>query len=398
MKKIIYLLFLSVSMLLISSCQKSNQRNFDIPVMDVRNAIQQNASSISLDDDIKSIEYIPLETTDSCLISNILDMRISKDFIFIYNGKTSEILQFNRKGKFIRKMGREGNGPGEYNMITELSVDETEKKLFIFQYGGPVLTYSFDGNYLYSDTTIVNAGGMHILSNGMRVLKGLTMNPVQNAPWAGALASSKGELLTNKSLYSPSSNKDVLYMKEICFSPFKDEVLLFTSCNDTIFRINSLNIQPRFVLNRSNETSYYNAVADITKRNDPILDNSNTIEVYDMFETYHSLYIRIYKGENTYIQRYNKDNARLESYCVPETFMECSEAIPGNNVMGIESNIACGIPFWPEFSAPNGTRAQIVSSFAISELKRKGYLHNLPMETNIQENDNPLIIIYTFEE
>jgi len=397
MKKIFYFFFLSLTLLFTNSCQKRSQVDSGIITLDIRNALQHSEKVISLQEDIKNVEYIPLETNDSCLISNILDMQISKDYIFIYNGKTSDILQFNKKGKFIRKIGHEGNGPEEYNMITELSIDDIQKKLFIFQYSGPILAYSFNGNFLYSDTT-KNAGGMYIFADGEKALKGLTMNPVQKAPWAGALTNSRGKLIMNKSLYPISGNKNVLYMKEICFSPFKNEVLLFTSCNDTIFRINPSKIQPAFILKRSNDTNYYNAVADITKMNDPILNNSNTIEIYDMFETYRYLYIRLYKGDKNYIQRYNKEKCNLESYCIPNVFMECSEAVPGNNVLGIENKIANGIPFWPEFYACNGSRAQIISSYAISALQEKGYLHDIPSRLNLRENENPIIIIYTFKK
>ena len=84
-------------------------------------------------------QYIPLETTDSCLISNLLNLQVTTDYMFMYNGKTEEVLQFDRKGKFIRRVGRQGNGPGEYSMISELAVDDSNKELSIFQYGGDAL-------------------------------------------------------------------------------------------------------------------------------------------------------------------------------------------------------------------------------------------------------------------
>lgn len=398
MKTIFVYLLLFTSLLLINSCQSKKQMNPDILTIDVRYGIKHNKPTISLDDDIKSIEYIPLETNDSCLIGNILDLRISEDYIFIYNGKASEVLQFDKKGHFVRQIGREGNGPGEYSMITELAIDDAHKKVFIFQYSGAVLTYSFEGEFLCADTVIGNAGGMYVFSDGMRALKGLTMNPIKNAPWAGALIDDKGKIIISKSLYPTMGDVNLFYMKEICFSPFKDEVLLFTSCNDTVFCINSSSIQPRFLLNRSNEAYYYNAVSDITKMDDLILNDLNTIGIYDLFETYRYLYIRIYKGNDIYIQRYNKENAHLESYCVPNIFVECSSSIPGNNVVGIETKITKGIPFWPEFYISNGTRAQIVSSYSISMLKDKKYIYRIPSQLNIKENDNPLIVIYTFKE
>lgn len=53
----------------------------------------------------------------------------------MYNGKTGQILQFDRKGKFVRQVSRRGNGPGEYGIISDLVVDDQRKELSIFQYG-----------------------------------------------------------------------------------------------------------------------------------------------------------------------------------------------------------------------------------------------------------------------
>lgn len=107
----------------------------ECPVVNIRSALQEEAP-ISMKEDVESIEYVPLETTDSCLISNLMNLQVTADYMFMYNGKTEEVLQFNREGKFIRKIGCQGNGPGEYGMISDLAVDDRNKELSLFQYGG----------------------------------------------------------------------------------------------------------------------------------------------------------------------------------------------------------------------------------------------------------------------
>ena len=82
----------------------------ECPVVNIRSALQEEAP-ISMKEDVESIEYVPLETTDSCLISNLMNLQVTADYMFMYNGKTEEVLQFNREGKFIRKIGCQGNGP-----------------------------------------------------------------------------------------------------------------------------------------------------------------------------------------------------------------------------------------------------------------------------------------------
>ena len=43
-------------------------------------------------------------------------------------------------------------------------------------------------------------------------------------------------------------------------------------------------------------------------------------------------------------------------------------------------------------------RAQVVSSYGIGGLKEKGYLQSLPSKIDINEDDNPVIIIYKFKQ
>ena len=113
------------------ACQPKSSSLSECPIVNVRSALQEE-TPISMKEDVVSIQYIPLETTDSCLISNLLNLQVTTDYMFMYNGKTEEVLQFDRKGKFIRRVGRQGNGPGEYSMISELAVDDSNKELFVF--------------------------------------------------------------------------------------------------------------------------------------------------------------------------------------------------------------------------------------------------------------------------
>lgn len=394
MKKTISLFLLALGVV---GCQPKHDVLSGILEVNMRESIQKS-EKISMKDDVESIEYIPLETNDSCLISNLLNLQISNKFMFMYNGKTGQIFQFDRKGKFIRHIGNEGNGPGEYGMVTELSVNDEKQELTVFQYGALPLVYSFDGTYLRCDSTLHQAGGMYVFPTGEMALKGLNMNPIQNAPWAGALIDKTGEQKSVKALFPSSVNKDFLYMKEICFSPSGSGVLLFTLCNDTVFRMTSSDIRPAFFLNRGNASNYYDDIANITKLSDPTVENDATIGIYDMFETPNYFYVRFYKGEQIYIQRLDKQTRELVSYLVPEEYMQSSEAVPGNNVLGLDNDMDGGVPFWPEYAATNGNRAQVVSAYAIATLKEKGYLKEMPSALNISEDDNPVVVIYTFKK
>jgi hypothetical protein len=96
--------------------------------------IEKNLSetkSIPLSSIGKQLEYIPLETNPNCMIERIEHINFSEDFMFIadYN----KVLQFDRKGKFLRQIGANGRGPGEYSGVLGFCIDEKNRKVFINQ-------------------------------------------------------------------------------------------------------------------------------------------------------------------------------------------------------------------------------------------------------------------------
>lgn len=68
-----------------------------------------------------SIDIIPLEVTEDCLISEIVKLEFYKNKIFISDRANAKIFIFDAEGKFLRFLGRQGGGPGEYSYIGDFS-------------------------------------------------------------------------------------------------------------------------------------------------------------------------------------------------------------------------------------------------------------------------------------
>ena len=106
--------------------------------------------SIPLSSIGKQLEYIPLETNPNCMIQSIQHITFSEDFMFIAD--YTKILQFDRKGKFLRQIGANGRGPGEYLGITGFCIDPKNKKVFVNACGDgcEILEYDFNGSFIKS--------------------------------------------------------------------------------------------------------------------------------------------------------------------------------------------------------------------------------------------------------
>ncbi|MDR1593922.1 MAG: 6-bladed beta-propeller [Prevotellaceae bacterium] len=107
----------------------------------VENNRQMNISEIS-----SHIDYIQLETSEESLIGQIRQVKIKNGNIFILD-KTQAILMFDISGKFIRKIGSIGQGPGEYITIFDFLVsdssiytmDRIQLKIIKYDLNGKVL-------------------------------------------------------------------------------------------------------------------------------------------------------------------------------------------------------------------------------------------------------------------
>ena len=111
--------------------------------IDVENNIN-NVKIINLSSIGKELTFIPLETTPNCLIKKIKKVLFSNSYIFI--SEFTNLLQFDRNGKFIRRIGSSGTGPGEYPSIGDFCINEKQQEIYvIFSSASKLLTFGFDG-------------------------------------------------------------------------------------------------------------------------------------------------------------------------------------------------------------------------------------------------------------
>jgi len=154
MKKIIPLIFLCW----LSGCTWSSKKeNKEIQAepykitFDLENLSEKGAPMMS--DVIDSLEYIKLEYNPDFPIGSILDdirPYITNDYIFIYCSHGAGLLQYKRNGKFVRKIGSYGRGPGEYLQLRSFVIDEKQGIIYTIPNWKAVIDkYDFlSGKYL----------------------------------------------------------------------------------------------------------------------------------------------------------------------------------------------------------------------------------------------------------
>ena len=92
-----------------------------------------------------SIEIVPLETTEKCLISEITQIELYKDKIYMSDNGNAKVFVYTTTGHFLYSIGRQGTGPGEYSYLGNFTFKE-DSILIQDLYRNKYIVYDLYGN------------------------------------------------------------------------------------------------------------------------------------------------------------------------------------------------------------------------------------------------------------
>ncbi len=127
-------IFLIIFIIVLASCKTTT-------TMYEYNDIQK--SPLLVMDGVKGeFEFIALDdTTNESVLQDVWNVKISENYIFVLSA-IDGVFQFDRKGHFVKKISSKGNGPGEWNVVIDIAVDESNDKIYIYDYTGKLMCFS----------------------------------------------------------------------------------------------------------------------------------------------------------------------------------------------------------------------------------------------------------------
>jgi hypothetical protein len=145
-------------------CRSANSRKDKIssPVytVDIDGAIQWDHS---LSDIVDSVEYIYLQKPMGV---PVMEYDISDNFAIFYDGM-NRILLFNRDGSFVNQIGKQGKGPGEYNRIEALALDEPGNAIYALCSTSQIYIYDLQGHFLSKIPVEKDTDFLSLISSGI---------------------------------------------------------------------------------------------------------------------------------------------------------------------------------------------------------------------------------------
>lgn len=76
-----------------------------------------------------NIEYVPMETSEQCMIPMINDIRLGDNYFLIHF--FTNVYMFKYDGKFVTKIGNEGRGPNEFTVVHDLDINENNQDIYM---------------------------------------------------------------------------------------------------------------------------------------------------------------------------------------------------------------------------------------------------------------------------
>lgn len=137
---------LGLGTLLFFACN-SPKKQSEIPVFDVSKNYPKKEIILQ---DIADVEYIPLETSDSVLLSQYSTaVPISKDKFLTFDLRKGDVFLFGTDGKLITQFNHKGQSGKEYKYIMQIIPDKEKQELYLFDGSShhQIQVYDMSGEY-----------------------------------------------------------------------------------------------------------------------------------------------------------------------------------------------------------------------------------------------------------
>ena len=408
---------------LLISCQNSNTRGknelltFDsitpdsqIPVIIDIEQDFNNEKKFTLSEIAYDIEYVKLEKTQESLVGGgNPSWYITKEYIFVKS--MGQLLQFNRNGKFIQEISKEGRGPGEIPPgLNGIEFDETNNTIYIMgNYISKVLKFNAVTGAFLGDFPISNyLGAAGMGTKGFQMINKDTFIALSNFSLQFTsdyilyeIFNDQGKILTNKKSPIHSMQKNIEDVKggRSGFTQiwsFGGELKLFEDLNDTIYNIKDNQLAPAYIINLGK----YKGPLDLMITTYIQDQSNNFVRLFGFWETQKYLLFNFYYKGVVYRGLYDKKDIAF------------FKIIPSNNNAYIYNDIDGGLAFWPWYPVNNVDNEWVYCIDAI-DLKHQLSLELLEyskalypekkeqLQKFIEElsvDDNPVVMIVKLNE
>jgi len=277
-----------------------------------------------MSDFFKSVEYIPLELTDSCLLPNdAITPYITEKYIVV-TVLLGRAFLFDRKtGTFLREISRKGGGPDDYSSYS-LYYDERDNRLLV---NNNKSWKSIDIETNKNVTTIIKPSSKYAkerihqgeINNPYKLddntYAGYTNNVTGNYPHILAIFNKSGEVIKtypNYIFYKKEGREIPLHWGH--FYEFEgDTYFKANNANDTVYKLTDEKLIPHIIFKIKDKGE--KGVIDHSKGIPIPIKEDNSLRIGSIFETGKYVFFYCYRSrDNSGFYYYDKNTGNTYKY------------------------------------------------------------------------------------
>lgn len=388
---------------LMAACDSGHSGSGELISVDLRQGID-HPSMLNLQDEVESVEYIPLETTDdpASLLDGVSEYALTSKYIYVSPVKEQRIVQFDRKGHFIKTLIPFGQGPGEFsNFLAGIQADEENNRLYLFS-ANQIGVYTLEGEFIQNLNHDYQIVYQRKVEQDCFASVAFPYIPFRSGSYGLGIFTEQGDTIAVKNDFTsplvPPEKAGFTIGIAATYSGKQQSLLFKTGCNDTVFRISDHKIMPACVLNLQNSDQEIIRCLDATDFSSlhQKFGGNKDIFVSDLFETPRSYYFRCRYDGGHYVVSVDKETGKIlaEQCEQPEDIFKLSDA---NLLFGmLRTRSYRSFPVWGRMEKDG--LVQVVIPYELS-LYEKGSTLTVPDELKkINVDSNPIFIVYKLRE
>lgn len=378
-------------------------RNKQIPIFDECTNYDNRLSTVA-----SAIHFVAIDSVMLLRDFFVNDIALSDEYIFL--SSHDYIYQYDRNGKFVRKIGGKGMGPKEYVQLSSpLLLDCKQHLLYaIDEMRDRIMVYDFDGNLYKLIPVKEDYSCLALVDSTTFAVRTLYSDRFKANTLSLLLLDQEGkEKKAFKSYLYPISKSQMENFgpEENYLWNCYDKFYTLEYGNDTIFQVKNEELVPRLTLTgklklqkdelfKNNQGNKRSIVKPLHKPNAAI------------FESNQFIIFRIKEKKERSLLAYNKKTGEMH-----RTNRQKNIAKPEHtndlNYSYYMDDLVSGMPFYPLYQS-NGKAIAFLSATNVIENKPKilDYIQTHPSEeaknlenivNRLKEDDNSLLMIVEFK-
>lgn len=384
------------------ACHSSRFYDGTLLEADLRVAID-NPSMLSLEDEVESVEYVLLETTEdpASLVDGVAGYAVTSRYIYLYPVKEQRIVLFDRQGHFLRTLIPFGQGPGEFSdMLADIQVDEAGDRLYLSGVAG-TWEYTLEGTFVRKTEHSCQAIFRRKLADECWGAIAFPYLPFSQGSFGLGIFTQQGDTVVVKNDFSsplvPADKAGFTVRMAASYSSWDNSILMKSGANDTVFRMKGRQILPACILrleNSDKEMEYSLDATNFYSLRD--LGAYRDIVVSDLFETPRRYYFRCrYKDGHTVVSLDKQTGEVLTESCrQPADLHALSDANLLLGMLGTRS--VMGFPVWGRMEGD--CLVQVITPYELSLYAEQPEVTVPEALQSLSEEANPVFVFYKLRD